>query len=582
MALSDILKSSITTKKIGVSYERIEAIKPIIRKYIAFWREYPDLFVDYLCSLDPDSTFEFYFYQRVMLRQVMRHQYTFDTFPRGYSKSFMVHLVQVLRCILYPGAKIFVSSGGKAQSASIIEEKIDELCTLIPALKNEINWERGGGTSFSKDQATVVFKNGSVYDNVAASQRSRGKRRHAGVLEEAITIDGQILQEVLVPMMSIARQAKDGKIHKEETLSQSQCFITTAGWRQTFCYDKLIQTLVGQILRPDKYSVMGGTYKIPVLAKLYSKDFIKDLKAEGTYNESSFEREFCSRWSGAIDSAFFSGESFEHSRKLKVPEYSTTIKASNKTGDYYIISADIGRKGCSTVIQVFKVRPFPSHKTFPIVQLVNIVELADMHIEDQILTFKRIFYQYAARTFVIDGNGLGISYVDMMIKPTIDPATGEEFPAFGVANDDEGYYNQYKTADMEQNALYIIKAHPSDNTEAYVNAQNLLNAGKLQFLVDERTAKSIILSSDSGALMRPEERQKILLPYTHTSILRDELLNLKQKDTVGTDIKLIQNNKNIPKDHCSAFFYGLLYIKRTEDGKKKKKIFNAADWKLFN
>ena len=114
--------------------------------------------------------------------------------------------------------------------------------------------------------------------------------------------------------------------------------------------------------------------------------------------------------------------------------------------------------------------------------------------------------------------------------------------AFGVANDDEGYYNQYKTADMEQNALYIIKAHPSDNTEAYVNAQNLLNAGKLQFLVDERTAKSIILSSDSGALMRPEERQKILLPYTHTSILRDELVNLKQKDSVGTDIKLIQGN----------------------------------------
>ncbi len=196
MALSDILKSSITIKKIGVSYERIEAVKPVIRKYIAFWREYPDLFVDYLCSLNPDSTFEFYFYQRVMLRQVMRHQYTFNTFPRGYSKSFMVHLVQVLRCILYPNAKIFVASGGKAQSASIIEEKINELCDLIPALKNEINWERGGGTSFSKDQATVVFKNGSVYDNVAASQRSRGKRRHAKHKIISLTFEKYLRREV--------------------------------------------------------------------------------------------------------------------------------------------------------------------------------------------------------------------------------------------------------------------------------------------------------------------------------------------------------------------------------------------------
>ena len=211
MALSDILKSSITTKKIGVSYERIEAIKPIIRKYIAFWREYPDLFVDYLCSLNPDSTFEFYFYQRVMLRQVMRHQYTFDTFPRGYSKSFMVHLVQVLRCILYPGAKIFVSSGGKAQSASIIEEKINELCELIPALKNEINWERGGGTSFSKDQVTVVFKNGSVYDNVAASQRSRGKRRHAKYKIISLTFEKYLRKKKYKVLIIIYYTSKEAK-----------------------------------------------------------------------------------------------------------------------------------------------------------------------------------------------------------------------------------------------------------------------------------------------------------------------------------------------------------------------------------
>lgn len=581
MPLADLLQTT-STKKIGVSLERIAAIKPILRQYIAFWREYPDLFIDFLCGLDPDSTFQFYFYQRVLLRQVMRHQYTFDTFPRGYSKSFMVHLVQIIRCVLYPGSKIFVASGGKAQSASIIEEKVQEICQYIPAIRNEINWEKGGGTSFSKDQAVVTFRNGSVYDNVAASQRSRGKRRHAGVLEEAITIDGQILQEVLVPMMSVARKAKDGRTHREETLSQSQCFITTAGWRQTFCYDKLIQTLVGQALNPDKYSVMGGTYKIPVLAKLYSKDFIKDLKAEGTFNESSFEREFCSHWSGAIDSAFFSGEDFEKHRKLKLPEYEYSIRPSDKNGDYYVIAADIGRKGCSTVVNIFRVRPFLSHKTFPLVQLVNIVELADTHIEEQIILFKRLFYQYRARAFVIDGNGLGAGWVDLMITPTEDHNTGESYPAFGVINDPEGYYSKYRTADLEDNALYIIKAHPSDNTEAYMNARNLMSTGKLQFLVDERTAKAAILKTKAGEAMRPEERQKILIPYTHTSILKDELLNLKQKDSSNGEIRLVQNNSKIPKDHCSSFFYGLLYIKRTEDTKKHKRKFNASDWKLFN
>ena len=88
MALQDLLDLSQSRKKIGISEERIDAVKPIIRKYIAFWREYPDLFVDFMArgSADEnleDSTFHFYFYQRVFLRSVMRHQYVYAVFPRA-------------------------------------------------------------------------------------------------------------------------------------------------------------------------------------------------------------------------------------------------------------------------------------------------------------------------------------------------------------------------------------------------------------------------------------------------------------------------------------------------------------------
>lgn len=36
MALSDLLELSTERKKIGISPERVEAVKPIVRKYIAF------------------------------------------------------------------------------------------------------------------------------------------------------------------------------------------------------------------------------------------------------------------------------------------------------------------------------------------------------------------------------------------------------------------------------------------------------------------------------------------------------------------------------------------------------------------
>ena len=48
MALQDLLNLSTKRKKIGLSEERINAIKPELRQYIAYWREYPDMFIDFL------------------------------------------------------------------------------------------------------------------------------------------------------------------------------------------------------------------------------------------------------------------------------------------------------------------------------------------------------------------------------------------------------------------------------------------------------------------------------------------------------------------------------------------------------
>lgn len=86
MALQDLLNLSGKRKKIGLSEERIEAIKPALRQYIAFWREYPDLFIDFLQNGgDPakEKKLKFYFYQRVFLRAAMRYKYVYMTFPRA-------------------------------------------------------------------------------------------------------------------------------------------------------------------------------------------------------------------------------------------------------------------------------------------------------------------------------------------------------------------------------------------------------------------------------------------------------------------------------------------------------------------
>ena len=579
MALQHLLDLSAKRKKIGLSEERVEEIKPILRQYISYWREYPDMFIDFLqTGVDgeiPADGLKFYFYQRVFLRAAMRYKYVYMVFPRAYSKSFLSILTLMCRCILYPGCKLFVTSGGKEQAAGIVKEKVEELCKLVPALDREID-RRPGKTREGKDQVVYVFKNGSYFDNIAASEKSRGKRRHGGLIEECVGVDGTILSEVIIPTMNVSRRCLDGSVHPEETLNKSQIYVTTAGWKNSFAYDKLIQLLVWMITEPEKALVMGGTWRIPVLMKLLDRSFLQDLKRDGTFNEASFAREYESKWSGTVADAFFNGEVFDRNRQLQKPEYEHSGRSS--TGSYYIISVDVGRKGCDSVACVFKVTPQSMGSA--IKSLVNIYTFADEHFEDQAKRIKSLYYKYNARRVVIDANGLGIGLVDYMIKPQINTETGDDYPDFGVYNDEEGYYKKYRTATTEQDAMYLIKANAPINTEAHANAQTQLSSGKVKFLIDERIAKSKLLNTKMGQSMKPEERAEYLKPFTLTSILKEEMMNLREENE-GVNIILKQANKQVRKDKFSAFEYGLYYIKTIEEQRKKKKKFNAKEWQFY-
>ena len=581
MALQDLLDLSSTRKKIGISEERIDAVKPIIRQYIAFWREYPDLFVDFMCrgtaeENPEDDTFHFYYYQRVFLRAAMRHQYVYCVFPRAYSKSFLSVMVLMIRCILFPRSNLFVTSGGKEQAASILHDKVTEICTLIPAFSREIDWRRGK-TLEGKDKVKYCFKNGSTLDNIAARESSRGQRRHGGLVEECVGVDGQILQEVIIPIMAIARRAMDGSVHQDETINKSQIYVTTAGWKNTFPYDKLISFLVRMVTQPDRCIILGGTWRTPVEVGLQSKTFIKDQKEEGTYNEASFAREYESVWSGTVEDAFFNGDSFDRCRILNQPER----EASGRIGknQYYCLSVDVGRKGCDTVVCAWKVSPQPQGPSLK--NLINIYTLSDEHFEDQAIKLKKLFYRYKARRMVIDGNGLGIGLVDYMVKQQVDSETGDIIPDFGVYNDNDLEYKKFRTQNCEYDALYILKANAPINSEAHANAQTQINAGKVKFLIDEKVARQKLLGTKVGQNMKPEERAEYLKPFTLTSILKEEMMNLREENE-GINIILKQANRGIKKDKFSAFEYGLYYIKQEEDSKKKKKRFSAKDFMFKN
>lgn len=142
----------------------------------------------------------------------------------------------------------------------------------------------------------------------------------------------------------------------------------------------------------------------------------------------------------------------------------------------------------------------------------------------QAIRLKRLFNQYKCRIAVVDGNGIGAGLVDMLTMDTFDPDSDDMLPPWGVANDEDGKYKNMITENTVHDAMWIMKANVTLNSEMYAYCQSEINAGRVHFLVDENTAKNKLMSQSQGQKMSANKRAEYLQPFVQTSIMFEQML----------------------------------------------------------
>lgn len=158
-------------KGIILSEERISNYRHIYEKYCQFFSAYPDLFIDLITPIE--TSFKLFFYQRIFLRACMRYKKVYIIAPRAFSKTFISILAIILQCIFCPGSKRFICAPKKEQSGKVAREKFDEIFDRYPLLRKEVL-----SYTTSTDNIKLTFRNGSIFDVVAALDSQRGGRRH--------------------------------------------------------------------------------------------------------------------------------------------------------------------------------------------------------------------------------------------------------------------------------------------------------------------------------------------------------------------------------------------------------------------
>ena len=547
--------------------------KKNIGDLMSIFSAYPDIFLDLITP--EDSNFQLFFYQRIVLRAVMRYKDIYITAPRAFSKSFITILGLMLQCIFMPGTKRFICAPGKGQSAQIAKEKIAEIYDRWPLIRKEVI---GGDISdtpgnFGKDYVTLKFRNGSQFDVVGALDSTRGGRRHGGLIDEARDHDEQPINEIVLPLLNVARRLPDNTVNDREPNFQ-RIFATSAGVKTSFSYDVLLDIFEGAIINPATSFCMGCDYRIPAMHGLVGRDYINKLKMSPSYNQASFAAEYMSLWAGSSEESWFNFDKLQKYRKIKNPE--NHAKCITTADYFYLISVDVGRLNDQTVACVFRVNVDGTGKHWA--TLVNIKVLArtaeTKTFSQQSIDIKRLIRDFNPKEVVIDTNGLGVGLADELIKPQYDEF-GEFYPAYAFSNDESYYAIQPKDAPK---ILYGIKANGPLNSKIHGNAYARTTSGMVRFLITEQEAKNALMSTQVGQKMSIYKRVERLLPHEMTTKLFEEMANLRLKRTGNaTDIVLEQINPRYPKDKYSSFAYGLYRIKELEEEYTRKRRRRLGD-----
>lgn len=551
----NVLRDGIPVEKGVVLDERwVEQHEDLIQYYCEKWRLYPDLFLDMISSRD--CPIKLMYYQRVMLRACARYRYFFGSFTRATSKSFIAILSQILSCIFLPNSKRFLVSQYKKASLDIAKQKIEEIFRWWPLLRNELEYLKQ-----STDYIEMKFKNGSIFHVLALSASSRGQRATGGVVEEAALIDGTLLNEVIIPMMNVPRPQVNGFVNADEPHAQ-QIYITSAGSKTTFAYEKLIELVVNEVIDPDDYFVCGSSYELPVHYGLLNKKFLNEQRMSATFDMDSFARESQSIWTGSNSDSWFNSNRLIKIRKLLNAE--RKAKSSSNPKMFYEIGVDVARTGNNdTSVMIIKVLPSQDGWTKKVVYTEN---LTKMSFPEQAARIKELNELFNPRDIVIDANTIGTGLLDQLVIPSIGPK-GQQYGALYVSNDPDTYPHPRGV----EAKIYNIKANAALNNEIYSNFYIQMNSGNVLLLANERIAREKLLSTKKGQRMNLYQREKFLLPYIMTSRLIDEINNLKLRPTgAANQLAVEQISRRINKDRVSALAYGLYRIKEYEDKETRR------------
>lgn len=509
-------------------------------------------------------------------------KYPFFTFlaSRGLGKSWLIALLAIIRCVLYPGSIVVIASGTKGQAEQIVDKKIkNDLWENYPNIRKEII-----SINTSQRNTGVNFSNGSFITTVTANDNARGARANLIIVDEHRLIKKDIYDKVIEPFATYLRQP--GYLSKPEynnvkDIDNQIVFMSSAWYKNHWIYNDAKDCVDAMIAGINKKFITAIPYHLGVKEKIINPLLLKNAMEKSDFDPASFGMEYKCQFFGEASGAFLKLADFDKNRKITnayIPRPTYAIAEDiQKYGkpkpkhfvkhedELRIVSVDVslmaGKQNDNTILSFIRLLP-AKNGSYYLKQLVNSITLHGLHSDIQAMLIKRYFYDFQSDYIVLDTNGNGLSVFDSLAKVSFDDETTQEYPAFGAFNKDE--YEERVLDDEPDNVIFAINPNFETNHIAAMKVKSNLEKGRLQLLVDVNSALANLYKGAKDTNVTLDEEVEALQPFVSTTMMINETISLERKIIKERFISLVENG-SARKDRYSSLSYGIYFATILEE-----------------
>ena len=499
-------------------------------------------------------------FQQILLWCMMHYNFVMYLAARGQGKTYLTALFCCVRCILFPGTKIVVSSGTLKQANEVLLKIQDDFMKQSSILRSEIE-----KCNIGQNDASIYFKNGSWIKTRTSSENSRSARANCIVVDEFRMVDETVINTVLRKFLTSPRQPKylqkPEYAHMQER--NKEIYMSSAYFKSSWAYRKAQSYTLNFFDDTKKYFICGLPYQVSVREGLLSRSQLEDEMSEADYNELVQQMEMECLWFGDTDGSLFKFDELTARRRLRkaFPPLSfcndkITIPKLTATGKR-ILSIDVA------LMQSTKKKKNDASAIF-INDLIQVNDTAyqsnfvygetfeGLKTDELGMIVMKYFYEYQCTDLVLDTNGIGFGVYDFITKDQICQENGKRYQAMTCINDKD-MAERCKVRDANK-VVWSVKANANFNNEICVLLRNGIQNGKINFLIPEQDADSSLKETYKGYFkMSPTEQAKLKISYIQTTFAVYELIKLDHEVKNG-NIK-VKEVEGMRKDRYSSIAY---------------------------